>query len=421
VRPARRLGKPAFDLHGRGELLALTYSVGGLAVVVAWAVDPRAVGNRAGMAVLLACVLVAAAGIYRWRTHLPRFTGDVAIVGSLVLIDLGLVFTKLHVNPGLLSPFFVWVGFASPLWFPRRRAILYAFLAFVASGIVIIVAGTADAVAGWVITMATLVVAFCITSFLTDALVKRERLAVVGEMASVVGHDLRTPLGAVSNVLFLVRDSLGDEVTEDQERLFHLAGREIAKAVAIIEHLGVYVRPGQPVVAPVELGALVTEVLEVAPARPGVAVTVDVAPMTLLADRSQLAQVLTNLVANAYDAVGEEGTLRITAALEEDGAVIEVEDDGPGIERSSAERVFEPFYTTKHQGTGLGLAIVRRLVEAHDGSVTLERALPRGTRFVVRLPPAEQPAGDGAPGGTGDPPAAPDEARRARSVGQGER
>jgi len=419
--PARRLGKPAFDLHGQGELLALTYSLGGLAVVIAWVLIPRDIGNRAGMAILLACVFLAAAVIYGLRNHQPRYTGDVAIVGSLVLIDLGLVFTKLHVNPGLLSPFFVWVGFASPLWFPRRRAILYAFLAFVASGIVIIVAGTADAVAGWVITMATLVVAFCITSFLTDALVKRERLAVVGEMASVVGHDLRTPLGAVSNVLFLVRDSLGDEVTEDQERLFHLAGREIAKAVAIIEHLGVYVRPGQPVVAPVELGALVTEVLEVAPARPGVAVTVDVAPMTLLADRSQLAQVLTNLVANAYDAVGEEGTLRITAALEEDGAVIEVEDDGPGIERSSAERVFEPFYTTKHQGTGLGLAIVRRLVEAHDGSVTLERALPRGTRFVVRLPPAEQPAGDGAPGGTGDPPAAPDEARRARSVGQGER
>src|SRR6202035_4808697 len=122
-------------------------------------------------------------------------TGDLAVVGSLVLIDLGLFFTKLHVHPGLLSPFFVWVGFASPLWFPRRRAIFYAFLAGVASGIVVIVASSAEAAAGWVITMATLVVAFCITSFLTDALVKRERLGVVGEMASVVGHDLRNALG----------------------------------------------------------------------------------------------------------------------------------------------------------------------------------------------------------------------------------
>ncbi len=384
--PARRLGKPAFDLHGQGELLALTYSLGGLAVVIAWVLIPRDIGNRAGMAILLACVFLAAAVIYGLRNHPPRYTGDVAIVGSLVLIDLGLFFTKLHSHPGLLSPFFVWVGVASPLWFPRRRAVFYLFLAFVASGLAIVVSGTADAVAGWVITMATLIVAFCITSFLTDALVKRERLAVVGEMASVVGHDLRNPLGAVANALFLLHFGLGDEVTEEQERHFQMAGREIAKAAAIIDHLGAYVRPGETVMAPVDLGALVAEVLEVAPPHPGIEVSVDVAPISLLADRGQLAQVLTNLITNAYDAMGERGCLRLTAHIEGRAAVIQVEDDGPGIERSLAERIFEPFYTAKHQGTGLGLAIVRRMVEAHGGSVRLDGDATNGTRFVVRLP-----------------------------------
>jgi len=386
-----------FDLHVQGELLALTYSLGGLAVVIAWILDPRAIGNRAGMATLLVFVLAAAVVIYVLRNHPPRFTGDVAIVGSLVLIDLGLFFTKLHSHPGLLSPFFVWVGVASPLWFPRRRAMFYLFLALVASGVAIVVAGTAAAVAGWVITMATLIVAFCITSFLTDALVKRERLAVVGEMASVVGHDLRNPLGAVSNALFLLQYGLGDGVTEDQERHFQMAGREIAKAAAIIDHLGAYVRPGEPVIAPMELGALVGEVLEVTPPRPGVDVTLDVDRIDLLADRGQMAQVLTNLITNSYDAMGESGSLRITASVEGRAAVIEVEDDGPGIERSLAERVFEPFYTAKHQGTGLGLAIVRRMVEAHGGSVHVDGDASRGTRFVVRLPyRALPPATDSA-------------------------
>ena len=113
--------------------------------------------------------------------------------------------------------------------------------------------------------MATLVVAFCITSFLTDALVRRERLAVVGEMASVVGHDLRNPLGAVSNALFLLQHGLGDDVTVDQERHFQMAGREIAKAAAIIDHLSSYVRPGEPIIAPMELGERVAEVPRVTP------------------------------------------------------------------------------------------------------------------------------------------------------------
>jgi signal transduction histidine kinase len=384
-----------FDLHGRGELLALTYSLGGTAVLVAWVVDPREIGNRVGMAVLLAVVFTAAAVIYGVRNHMPRYTGDVAIVGSLVLIDAGLFFTKLHLYPGLLSPFFVWAGFAAPLWFPRRRAVVYTVLAVVASAVVVVVAGSAEAVASWLITMATLVVAFCITSFLTDALVKRERLAVVGEMASVVGHDLRNPLGVVSNALFLLRHSLGGEVTEDQDRHLLMADREIAKADGIIKELTAYVRPGEPAAAPFELASLVAEVLEVVPAREGIDVRVDVAPITLLADRGQLAQVLTNLVTNAYDAMEDEGLLRIRARIEGRAAVIEVEDNGPGIEGTLAERIFEPFYTNKHRGTGLGLAIVRRLVEGHGGSVRLDSDAETGTRFLVRLPYRRTPpAGD---------------------------
>src|ERR1700722_712163 len=81
----RPIGEPMFDVRGRGELLALTYSLGGVAVLIAWIIDPRDVSNRSGMAALLSFVLVAAATIYVLRRHLPRYAGDLAIVGSLVL------------------------------------------------------------------------------------------------------------------------------------------------------------------------------------------------------------------------------------------------------------------------------------------------------------------------------------------------
>ena len=390
------IGKPIFDVRGRGELLALTYSLGGLAVLIAWIIDPRDVSNRAGMAGLLSVVFVAAATIYALRSHLPRYAGDLAIVGSLVLIDFGLFFTRLEIHPGLLSPFFVWVGFASPLWFPRRRATLYVGLAGVASGVVVIVAGTSEAAAGWVITLATVIVAFVITSFLTDVIVKRERLAVVGEMASVVGHDLRNPLAAVLNSLYLLRVSLNEDLTEEQERHIQVAEREITKATSIVEHITEYVRPRKPTFAPFGLGQLVGEILEVTPARAGVTVLLEVPPMTLVGDRIQIGQVLTNLVTNALDAVGERGCLRIAASVEGRRAVLTVEDNGPGIEPSLEDRIFEPFYTTKHQGTGLGLAIVRRLIEANGGSITLDHDASKGTRFLLSFPYRHVPRQDAA-------------------------
>ena len=175
-----------------------------------------------------------------------------------------------------------------------------------------------------------------------------------------------------------------------------------AKATDIISDLSSYVRPGPPVITSVDLGTLIEEVLEVAPARKSIDVRVEVCPITLLADKGQLAQVLTNLVTNAYDAMGDRGLLHVSASVEGRTAVIKVEDDGPGIEPSLAERIFEPFYTTKHQGTGLGLANVRRLVESHGGTVHLDCGVSARDRAhcEIALPPTPQEWNRGERAGT---------------------
>jgi signal transduction histidine kinase len=385
--PAVRLGQPAHVMERRrGELLALTYLLGDVGVLGAWAANPHDVTNEAGVVTLVTFVFVAAATMFVLRHKLPVWVGDLAILGSLVLIDLANLFTRLDVYPAVLMPYYIWVGFTSPLWFPRRRAILYIALTAAASGLVVIIGHSDAAVAVWLVTMITLVVAFIIVSFLTDALARSERLAAVGEMASAVSHDLRTPLTAVTNALYLIQKGITDEQAVELKRHFDMADNQIAKAAAIAQHLVDFVRPHEPRLEDVDLAQLVADVIEAVPPPAAVTVSVDCAPARLAADNAQLTQVVTNLVTNAYEAMGDGGALRLTVRTDAMAAVITVADSGPGLDKDVVDMMFEPFFTTKHSGTGLGLAIVRRMTEAHGGTVTVDSRPGHGTRFVIRLP-----------------------------------
>ena len=117
-------------------------------------------------------------------------------------------------------------------------------------------------------------------------------------------------------------------------------------------------------------------------------------------DQHQLSQVFTNLLANAFEALDGRGHITISAVLEsieDDPAlsglapptptvVVDVADDGPGFPTDLADKIFNPFFTTKPQGSGLGLAIVRKIVDAHDGRIDVSSIPGAGTRFRVRLP-----------------------------------
>jgi signal transduction histidine kinase len=106
----------------------------------------------------------------------------------------------------------------------------------------------------------------------------------------------------------------------------------------------------------------------------------------LNADSKQVAQILTNLVDNAIQAMPDGGSLHISARTDGDTAVITVQDSGEGVDPDLVERFFEPFFTTRSDGTGLGLAIVRRLTEGHGGQISIENATSGGAIVTVRLP-----------------------------------
>jgi signal transduction histidine kinase len=225
-----------------------------------------------------------------------------------------------------------------------------------------------------------------------NALVRQERLSAVGEMASVIGHELRNPLAAVTNALFIVRGDLGQDVTPTTEKYLSMAERETSKAAVLADDLTAFVRPRELVESEIDVPDLIDEVLSTTPHPDHVQVDVEVAPCSLVGDRGQLAEVLTNLVTNAYQAMPEGGTVRLGAACSDGHARFTVEDSGNGIKDATMQRVFEPFFTTKDSGTGLGLAIVQRLVQAHGGEILLENSATGGVRATVVLPVKERVA-----------------------------
>ncbi len=228
---------------------------------------------------------------------------------------------------------------------------------------------------------------------LSDAqarLVFQERLAAIGQVAAAVGHELRNPLGVLTNSLYLVRTAVPGGDREKIERHLATAEREIGAAVVIVEGLLDFARQSEPDPEVFGLDDLVDESLGVAGPPPGIEVRRQGLDEIggVRADRQQLRQVLLNLLTNAYAAMGGTGVLTIEAVAGADGVEIRVTDSGVGMDEETVNHIFDPFYTRKAKGIGLGLAVTRRIVEAHGGTIAARSAPGEGTTFVIGLPGA---------------------------------
>jgi len=225
----------------------------------------------------------------------------------------------------------------------------------------------------------------------------RDRLAAVGEMAAAIAHEVKNPLAGIEVMAGLLRRKITD--APDAQAVLSDIINEAKMANAIVQEVLEFVRPIRLQVERTAVADAVQSAVQHADtqARRG-AISVDVAvPQGLpliQGDQYQLAQLFTNLLLNAYEAMDGRGRVTITASTirVDDGfegreaVVVEFADEGPGMPQDVAERVFNPFFTTKPQGSGLGLAIVRKIVDAHDGSIDLETAPGRGTLIRVTLP-----------------------------------
>lgn len=236
------------------------------------------------------------------------------------------------------------------------------------------------------------------------ALLARDKMATVGQLAAAVAHETRNPLAAISSLTQL----LADEVKE-QPRLREYTAvvlKEVARLDDAITQLLEYARPVRGQFRETRLEPLVRDVVTLfgfEARRRGVVLALGEdlpgegeAPR--LADANQVKQLLVNLVQNALAHSPLGGEVRIDLAIDAAGlARLAVTDQGPGVSGEVRARMFEPFYSQRTGGTGLGLAIAHRIVEGHCGRIWVEdgdgEGDRRGARFVVELPAlAEAPA-----------------------------
>jgi len=226
-----------------------------------------------------------------------------------------------------------------------------------------------------------------------EALVRREKLALLGQLASGVGHELRNPLGVMSNAVYYLEQVLRgapDKVGEYLEML----RRQITLSDRIVGNLLDLARisPGRR--HEVALHAVVQHQLERLGSLNGVEVRVEIPEdmPPVLADDVQVGQIVFNLLTNAVQAMADAGgTLMIRAACDSpEQARLEIADSGPGIPIEGQERIFEPLFSTKARGMGLGLAISRSLARANAGDITVSSRVGEGATFTMTLPTAQR-------------------------------
>jgi two-component system sensor histidine kinase AtoS len=228
---------------------------------------------------------------------------------------------------------------------------------------------------------------------------ERSELARLGQMASVVAHEVRNPLAGIRGALEVIRARSAGATSEHA-----VLGDVIARLDALnqfVDDLLVFSRPKPPALMPTRLKPLLQRLVELIRGDPqfaDVAIEMEGDDAVVPLDPQRMERALLNLLTNAAQAIKGAGTIRIRLETTADECRVSISDSGPGLPPDTHDRIFEPFFTTKHRGTGLGLPITKRAIEQHGGAITVESAPGAGTTVRVRLPltPAEVAAPTGA-------------------------
>ncbi|GAC1495425.1 MAG: hypothetical protein NVS1B2_13930 [Vulcanimicrobiaceae bacterium] len=222
-----------------------------------------------------------------------------------------------------------------------------------------------------------------------EELVRKGKLAVLGQVAGSVGHELRNPLGVMSNAVFFLQTMLpdADEITREY---LGIIKDEITAAESIVSGLLDSVRTRSPQPEAVDLSSLIGRLLSKCTVPASIAIELDIAPSLprVLVDAQQIQQVFNNLISNGLEAMPDGGTLEIRAKENPSdmSVTVRVGDTGVGMSREQQAKLFQPLFTTKARGIGLGLVVVKNLVQANRGSIDVGSEPGAGSTFAVTLP-----------------------------------
>jgi signal transduction histidine kinase len=218
-------------------------------------------------------------------------------------------------------------------------------------------------------------------------LMKSERLAAIGAIAAMVGHDLRNPLSGIKNACYYLRKKQGDFVGDDGLKMLGIIDKSIKYADKIIDDLLDYGREIHLEKERSSPKVLIDYVLLTLKVPKDVRIQEQVDASVLLdLDPGKMQRVFTNLIKNAFDAMPNGGTLEIIGERVNNDFLVSFADTGIGMTDETIDKIFTPLFTTKAQGMGLGLPICKRILEAHGGTIGVVSVVGKGTTFIAKLP-----------------------------------
>jgi signal transduction histidine kinase len=225
---------------------------------------------------------------------------------------------------------------------------------------------------------------------LEKQLARNEQITAMGHLASGVAHEIRNPLntiGTIAQQLDQDYESVDDK--ENYHSLTKLIYSEVRRINRAIENFLKFSRPEKINRVSFELDKLIDELeLQYKSLLKNNSIDLKINQLwkgTVKWDRDKIRQVMMNLMENAKDAIELNGTIALTITKEDEDVIIILEDTGSGIEEDDLNRIFNLYYTTKAKGTGVGLSIIQRIINEHEGIITVESKINEGTMFIIKL------------------------------------
>ncbi len=226
----------------------------------------------------------------------------------------------------------------------------------------------------------------------TQQLRDSERLAAIGTVAAMVGHDIRNPLQAITSDVYLAKIDLASTPESEEKKSLQESLMEIEKNTEyiskIVSDLQDLAKPLTPKIEQTDIERIVNAVLAIVSVPENIIAVYDVEKNfpKIKADQAYLQRILINLSNNAIQAMPKGGKLTISTTIHDHKARIMVQDTGEGIPKNVKSKIFTPLVTTKAKGQGFGLASVKRFTEAMDGTIAFETEAGKGTKFIIELP-----------------------------------
>ena len=222
---------------------------------------------------------------------------------------------------------------------------------------------------------------------LEDKLKNSEKLAILGQLASGLAHELRNPLSAISGAIEILSSEV--EKSSDNQRLINVATQEMERMNLIVEDFSILTNPIQKEGFPVDISVILNETIDTFSKtikRSDIDVERDIeSEIYVSCDRYRLKQSFWNLFLNSMQSISGDGLIKVEAFSERQSVIIKISDSGCGISQKNISNIFDPFFTTKNSGTGLGLVIVQKVIESYNGKIDVVSAVDEGTTFIITM------------------------------------